>query len=170
MNGFTNRCFCWTLRSIRIFWIQNHFCAITGAWDIRKTKRVFLINENVIDYWNLLSNAEVYRKIDNINFNWKLCVHFRQLKASQGLERPVRVSHEPVKAVRGHYRTVRDNPNYYEYEFIWFRNPFCLTNFSAPWNRTEMVLYSLFAYGSQCSAETNSLLFRCLVPEILGKM
>ena len=104
-------CFCWTLRSIRIFWIQNHFCAITGAWDIRKTKRVFLINENVIDYWNLLSNAEVYQKIDNINFNWKLCVHFRQLKASQGLERPVRVSHEPVKAVRGHYRTVRDNPN-----------------------------------------------------------
>ena len=30
--------FSWKLRSIRKFWIQNHFCAILGSRDIYKTK------------------------------------------------------------------------------------------------------------------------------------
>ena len=77
-------CFCWKLISICKFWIQNHFCAITGAWYISRTKRQFLKNEILIDYWNLVSNAKVYRKINNMNFNWKLCVQLGNRKASQG--------------------------------------------------------------------------------------
>ena len=43
------------------------------------------------------------------------------------------------------------------HEFICFKNPFCFSNISAPSNRTELVLYSKFAHGSQFSGEKNDL-------------
>ena len=39
------------------------------------------------------------------------------------------------------------------FELTCFRTTFCFINISAPWYRTEMVLYSKFAYGSQFSEE-----------------
>ena len=41
----------------------------------------------------------------------------------------------------------------YKYEFICFRTAFCFVNISAPEYRTEIVLYSKFAYGSHFSGE-----------------
>ena len=52
---------------------------------------------------------------------------------------------------------------------INFRTPFCFANFSAPFNRTKMVLYSKWPYGSQFSGEKNDLKIRSLVAEILSK-
>ena len=52
---------------------------------------------------------------------------------------------------------------------ICSRTPFCFVNFSAPFNRTEMVLYSKCAYGSQFSGEKNDLKIGYLVAEILSK-
>ena len=57
----------------------------------------------------------------------------------------------------------------YKYELICFRTAFCFVNISAPEYRTEMVLYSKFAYGSQFSGEKNNLKIRYLVAEILIK-
>ena len=39
--------FFWKLRSIRIFWIQNHFCAIKGRWDTCETKLVSWLGDVV---------------------------------------------------------------------------------------------------------------------------
>ena len=55
------------------------------------------------------------------------------------------------------------------YEFISFKPLFCFANFSAPFNRTKMVLYSKWPYGSQFSGEKNDLKIRSLVAEILSK-
>ena len=44
-----------------------------------------------------------------------------------------------------------------------------MVNISVPLNRTEMVLYSKFAYGSQFSGEKNILKIRYMVVEILSK-
>ena len=41
----------------------------------------------------------------------------------------------------------------YESEFICFRAAFCFVNISAPESRTEMVLYSKFAYESKILGE-----------------
>ena len=41
----------------------------------------------------------------------------------------------------------------HKYELICFRTAFCFVNILAPKYRTEMVLYSKFAYGSQFSGE-----------------
>ena len=57
----------------------------------------------------------------------------------------------------------------YKYELICFRTAFCFAHFSAPFNRTKMVLYSKCAYGSQFSGEKNDLKIRSLVAEILSK-
>ena len=46
---------------------------------------------------------------------------------------------------------------------------FCLANISTPKSRTEMVLYSKFAYGSQFSGEKNYLEIRYWVADILSK-
>ena len=54
----------------------------------------------------------------------------------------------------------------YKYELICFRTTFCFANFSAPFNRTKMVLYSKCVYGSQFSGEENDLKIRSLVAEI----
>ena len=54
----------------------------------------------------------------------------------------------------------------YKYELICFRTTFCFANFSAPFNRTKMVLYSKCVYGSQFSGEENNLKIRSLVAEI----
>ena len=57
----------------------------------------------------------------------------------------------------------------YKYELICFRTTFCFANFSAPFNRTKMVLYSKCVYGSQFSGEENDLKIRSLVAKILSK-
>ena len=57
----------------------------------------------------------------------------------------------------------------YEYEFICSRTPFCFLNISAPFNRTEKVLYSKCLYGSQFSGEKNDLKIGYLVDDILSK-
>ena len=57
----------------------------------------------------------------------------------------------------------------YKYELICFRTAFCFAHFSAPFNRTKMVLYSKWPYGSQFSGEKNDLKIRSLVAEILSK-
>ena len=57
----------------------------------------------------------------------------------------------------------------HEYEMICFRTAFCFVNILAPYDGTEKVLYSKFAYGSQFSGEKNYLKIRYLVAEILDK-
>ena len=57
----------------------------------------------------------------------------------------------------------------YKYELICFRTAFCFAHFSAPFNRTKMVLYSKWPYGSQFSGEKKDLKIRSLVAEILSK-
>ena len=49
------------------------------------------------------------------------------------------------------------------------RSPFCFANISASKNRTEVLLYSKFLYGSQFSGEKNNLKIGFLVAEILSK-
>ena len=44
----------------------------------------------------------------------------------------------------------------YEYKLIYSTIPLCFTTISAPYNCTEMVLYSKFAYGSEFSREENN--------------
>ena len=56
----------------------------------------------------------------------------------------------------------------YEYKMISFRTPFCFANISAPFYRTEMVLFAKCVYGS--SGEKKYLKIRYLVAEILSKM
>ena len=57
----------------------------------------------------------------------------------------------------------------YEHEWICSKTPFCFVNISAPFNRTEMVLYSKCPYGSQFSGEKNYLKIGYLVAEIFRK-
>ena len=57
----------------------------------------------------------------------------------------------------------------YDYAFMCLRTLFCLTNISASWYHTELVLYSKFAYESQFLVGKNDLKIRYLVTEILGK-
>ena len=57
----------------------------------------------------------------------------------------------------------------HEYEMICFRTVFYFVNILAPYDRTEMVLYSKFAYKSQFSGEKNDLKIRYLVAEIFAK-
>ena len=52
---------------------------------------------------------------------------------------------------------------------ILWRFSFCFAIISTPQNRTEMVLYSKFAYGSQFSGQENGLKIWYLVAEILSK-
>ena len=40
ISDFQIAFFFWKLISIRIFWMQNHFCAVKGGWDICETKLV----------------------------------------------------------------------------------------------------------------------------------
>ena len=57
----------------------------------------------------------------------------------------------------------------HEYELICIRSPFFFANILAQFNRTEMVLYSICAQGSQFSGEENNLKIGYLVAEILSK-
>ena len=57
----------------------------------------------------------------------------------------------------------------YEYELICSRTLFCFANISAPFYRTEMVVYAKRAYGSQFSGEKNDLKIGYLVNKILSK-
>ena len=57
----------------------------------------------------------------------------------------------------------------YEHELICFRTAFRFVNISSPWYCTEMVLYSIFLYGSQFSGEKSHMKILYLVPEIISK-
>ena len=59
-----------------------------------------------------------------------------------------------------------ENMRQHEYELICIRAPFCFVNILAPFNCTEMVLYSICAQGSQFSGEENALKIGYLVAEI----
>ena len=65
----------------------------------------------------------------------------------------------------GFEATMRHHDN----ELICSRTAFCFINILGPYDRTEMVLYSKFAYGSQFSGEKNNLKIRYLVGEIFAK-
>ena len=95
--------------------------------------------------------------------------NLRLLRDTWGLSGSVSVCQGSVRAARGHFKAVRTIMCQYDYAFMCLRTLFCLTNISAPWYHTELVLYSKFAYGSQFSREKNVLKLRYLVVEILSK-
>ena len=94
---------------------------------------------------------------------------FGQVWAPWGLSWYDLASQQSVGASQGHSGTVRTTSDQYEYNLVYFETAFCFTNISAPYYRTEMVLYSEFTYGYQFSEETNGLEIRFLIPEILNK-
>ena len=55
------------------------------------------------------------------------------------------------------YLCIRNKISIVYYIFVYQKLPFCFTNISGPCNRTEMVLYSKFAYWSQCSEEEKTI-------------
>ena len=146
--------FSWKLRSICKFWIQNHFSAILGGRDISKTKWGFWNSDKLILlYFELVHILKDIWKENNYKtrwpvwITWGLCVLIRGYHGqSGGCQRPF-----------GFSKAASDTAGQYEYQFFYFRSPFCFSNISAAWTHTELVLYSKFAYGSQFSGEKNGL-------------
>ena len=135
--------FSWKLRSICKFWIQNHFSAILGGWDISKTKWGSRNSDNLIlSYFELVHILKDKTRWP-VWITWGLCVLIRGYHGqSGGCQRPF-----------GFSKAASDTAGQYEYQFFYFRSPFCFSNISAAWTHTELVLYSKFAYGSQFSGE-----------------
>ena len=75
--------------------------------------------------------------------------NLRLLRDTWELSGSVSVCQGSVRAARGQFKAVRTIICQYDYAFMCLRTIFCLMNISAPWYRTELVLYSKFAYGSQ---------------------
>ena len=92
-----------------------------------------------------------------------------QLGAPEGLSGYDQASQEPVRASQGLSCAVRTTLDQYEYILVYTGNLFCFANISAPCNRTKLILYSKFTYGSQFSEEKNGVEIRSLVPEISNK-
>ena len=68
---FSHRFFSWKLRSIRKFWIQNHFCAILGNRDIYKTKCdsetdqfIFILSHSGLKTTNFVPGSANWPKMD----------------------------------------------------------------------------------------------------------
>ena len=80
--------------------------------------------------------------------------------APTGLPRGVRATQGTVRISQGHSGDVRTTSGQYEYVLVYSRTPYCFPNISAPQNRTKLVLYSIFTYGSQFSEEKNGVEIR----------
>ena len=66
------------------------------------------------------------------------------------------------------YRTTKLNDLSFDDNHL-IKNPICFANFSAPYDCTEMVLYSKFLYRSQFSGEKNYFKIRYLAATIFTK-
>ena len=69
--GVLNRFFSWKLRSMRKFWIQNHFCAILGGRDIHKTKCgfkkdqfIFVLSQSGLKTAKFVPSSATWPKMD----------------------------------------------------------------------------------------------------------
>ena len=80
-------------------------------------------------------------------------VKLRLLRDTWEMSGSVSVCQWLVRAARGHFKAVRTIMCQYDYAFMCLRTLFCFINISAPWYRTELVLYSKFADGSQFSGQ-----------------
>ena len=94
--------FFWKLRPICRFWVQNHFCAILGRWDICKTKWGSETDKVKLGMtWSDLSSVRLTSKCPD----WHLTGPVNPWGTSLGNFRPLRAS-RPVSGQLGHLRAI----------------------------------------------------------------
>ena len=88
--------FFWKLKPICIFWVQNHFCAILGRWDICKTKLDSETDKVKLGMtWSGLSSVRLTSRCPDWHLTgpanpWETNLgNFGPTGASEGLTRPV---------------------------------------------------------------------------------
>ena len=131
--------FSWKLRSIRKFWIQNHFCAIFGGWDILNKMRILI---RLFRSKLTLSNLELQPILKTIKI--KTVITYIQ---SVWITRPTNNHyHGPSWAS---WLSLAQNLSFWgHYETVWiwidlFQNCILFCKYLGP---LISVLYSKFAY------------------------
>ena len=124
--------FFWKLRSIWKFWIQNHFYANLGGWDICKTKCGFETNKFIfLLTWSGSHSTRVVLR----GPSWPLTDQISNLeilRCPKLAQSVIRVSWGPVVASQGQSGSIKTTLSQYEYELVYFGTPFCFVNISVP--------------------------------------
>ena len=164
--GFLNRFFSWKLRSIHKFWIPNHICAILGGQDIHNTnygsetdQLIFILSHIDLKTEKFVTSSTNWSKTVLIAPKWLLV----RLVTQTDWINVITVFILIIFKMCGSSKS--NNLSFDQNHLI--KNLIFFANISAPKNRTEMIVYSKFAYGSQFSGENNYFKIRYLVTKIL---
>ena len=148
--------FSWKMRSIRKFWIQIHLRAILGGQDIHNTKYgsetdklIFILSHIDLKTKKFVTSSTNWSKTVLIAPKWLLV----RLVTQTDWINVITVFIFIIFKMCGSSKS--NNLSFAQNHLI--KNLIFFANISVPKNRTEMIVHSKFAYGSQFSGEKKNI-------------